>query len=45
MPLKWGEVYFRKQEAFWVAVGDLNLSYYFGEAQLFTVYTHYGNLV
>ena len=45
MPLKWEEVYFKKQEAFWVAVRELNLSYYIGEALLFTMYTHYGNLI
>ena len=29
---------------FWVAVKELNLSYYIGETLLFTIYTHYGNL-
>ena len=29
----------------WVAVKELNLSYYIGETLLFTVYTHYGNLI
>ena len=29
----------------WVAVKELNLSYYIGETQLFTIYTHYGNLI
>ena len=30
---------------FWVAVKELKLSYYIGEALLFTIYTHYGNLI
>ena len=30
---------------FWVAVKELNLSYYIGETLLFTIYTHYGNLI
>ena len=29
----------------WVAVKELNLSYYIGETLLFTIYTHYGNLL
>ena len=29
----------------WVAVKELNLSYYIGETLLFTIYTHYGNLM
>ena len=29
----------------WVAVKELNLSYYIGETLLFTVYTQYGNLI
>ena len=29
----------------WVAVKELNSSYYFGETLLFTIYTHYGNLI
>ena len=29
----------------WVAVKELNSSYYDGETLLITVYTHYGNLV
>ena len=29
----------------WVAVKELNLSYYIGESLLFTIYTHYGNLI
>ena len=29
----------------WVAVKELELSYYIGEALLFTAYTHYGNLI
>ena len=27
----------------WVAVKELNLSYYIEETLLFTIYTHYGN--
>ena len=30
---------------FWVAVKELNLSYYIGETPLFTICTHYGNLI
>ena len=29
----------------WVAVKELELSYYIGETLLFTIYTHYGNLI
>ena len=29
----------------WVAVKELRLSYYMGETLLFTIYTHYGNLI
>ena len=29
----------------WFAVKELNLSYYIGETLLFTIYTHYGNLI
>ena len=29
----------------WVAIKELNSSYYIGETPLFTVYTHYGNLI
>ena len=29
----------------WVAVKELNLSYYIGETLLFTICTHYGNLI
>ena len=29
----------------WVAVKELNLSYYIGETLLLTMYTHYGNLI
>ena len=29
----------------WVAVKELNLSYYIGETLLFTIYTHYGNFL
>ena len=32
-------------DTFWVAVKELNLSYYIGETLLFTIYTHYGNLI
>ena len=31
--------------ASWVAVKELKLSYYIGETLLFTIYTHYGNLI
>ena len=31
--------------ASWVAVKEPKLSYYIGETLLFTIYTHYGNLV
>ena len=30
---------------YWVAVKELKLSYYTGETLLFTIYTHYGNLI
>ena len=30
---------------YWVAVKELKLSYSIGEALLFTIYTHYGNLI
>ena len=30
---------------YWVAVEELKLSYYIGETLLFTIYTHYGNLI
>ena len=29
----------------WVAVKELKLSYSIGETLLFTIYTHYGNLI
>ena len=29
----------------WVAVKELKLNYYIGETLLFTIYTHYGNLI
>ena len=29
----------------WVAVKELRLSYYIRETLLFTIYTHYGNLI
>ena len=29
----------------WVAVKELNSSYYIRETLLFTIYTHYGNLI
>ena len=29
----------------WVAVKELNLSYYIGETLVFTIYTHSGNLI
>ena len=36
--LVWGIFY-------WVAVKELTFSYYIGETLLFTMYTHYGNLI
>ena len=30
---------------YWVAVKELSLSYYIGETLLFTINTHYGNLI
>ena len=36
--LVWATVY-------WAAVKELKLSYYIGETILFTIYTHYGNLI
>ena len=30
---------------YWVAVRELKVSYYIGETLLFTIYTHYGNLI
>ena len=30
---------------YWVAVKELKLRYYIGETLLFTIYTHYGNLI
>ena len=36
----------RMNSAFsWVAVKELKLSYCIGETPLFTIYTHYGNLI
>ena len=32
-------------EKIWVAVKELKLSYCIGETLLFTIYTHYGNLI
>ena len=29
----------------WVAVKELKLSHHIGETLLFTIYTHYGNLI
>ena len=29
----------------WVAIKELKLSYHIGETLLFTIYTHYGNLI
>ena len=29
----------------WIAVKEFKLSYYIGETLLFTIYTHYGNLI
>ena len=36
---------FRLRARFWVAVKELELSYYIGETLLFTTYTDYGNLI
>ena len=33
------------ESVLWVAVKELNLSYYIGETLSLTVYTHYGNLI
>ena len=30
---------------YWVAVKELKLSYYIGETLVFTIYSHYGNLI
>ena len=30
---------------YWVAVKEINLSYYVGGTILITIYTHYGNLI
>ena len=30
---------------YWVAAEEVKLSYYIGETLLFTIYTHYGNLI
>ena len=35
----------KMQDHCWVAVKELKLSYYIGETLLFTIYTHYGNLI
>ena len=32
-------------QVYWVAVKELKLSYYIAETLLFTMYTHYGNLI
>ena len=32
-------------EQYWVAIKELKLSYYIGETLLFTLPTHYGNLI
>ena len=47
-----GESRFRSTASFvcsmainWVAVKELRISYYIGETLLFTIYTHYGNLI
>ena len=34
-----------KPHTIWVAVKELKLSYYIEETLLFTIYTHYGNLI
>ena len=33
------------EDLYWVAVKELKFSYYIGETRLFTIYTHYGNLI
>ena len=35
----------RSPRNYWVAVKELKSSYYIGETLLFTIYTHYGNLI
>ena len=35
----------KKRSRNWAAVKELKLSYYIGETLLFTIYTHYGNLI
>ena len=35
----------RVARLFWVAVKELKFSYHIGETLLFTIYTHYGNLI
>ena len=42
--LKKPRLLFLVAEVFWVAVTELNLSYYNGETMLCTIYTPYGNL-
>ena len=37
------EVLYQTLGIYWVAVKELQLSYYIGETLLFTIYTHYGN--
>ena len=40
-----GGVWALRLRVYWVAVKELNSSYYIGETLLFTIYTHYGNLI
>ena len=40
-----GTFYSSFAKIIWVAVKELNLSYYIGETLLFIMYTHYGNLI
>ena len=37
--------HFPRSSQNWVAVKELKLSYYIEETLLFTIYTHYGNLI
>ena len=39
------QFHFSSGALIWVAVKQLNLSYYIGETPFFTIYTHYGNLI
>ena len=44
-PLKYIRSVVRNASILWVAVKELKLSYYIEETLLFTIYTHYGNLI